>query len=375
MKKLKSAVLIFLTACIVISAKAQNNENFIVGDPAPPIKYSKWLKGTPVTSFKKNHLYVIECWATWCGPCIAAMPHLSELSKKYNGKATFIGMNVWEKIPESKSYETVLPNVSKFVESLGDKMSYNVAVDSKDRYFAREWLAKAKAPGIPTTFLVKDGRFIWIGHPSKLEEVIIKVLAGTYDIEEQRKAHLWSVDISNKSLQKKREEMEPIENALKAKQFDEAFALIDTLIAKDAMQKYTLNIRKFNIILENIGEKQAIAFVEDWKKKDGNRVSIYPAQSVAEKTGLSKETYNYAAEAFRSAGTGSNVNPMFHELTARCYGLAGDYTNATLFQQKAIDAAKESVKAGRHVGVIHDYTVTEYEGKLKEYQQKLKSGK
>src|SRR5438045_7958134 len=66
------------------------------GDVAPPLKLVKWLKGTPVEQFEPGKTYVIEFWATWCGPCKAAMPHLSELAKKYEGKITFIGVDVWE---------------------------------------------------------------------------------------------------------------------------------------------------------------------------------------------------------------------------------------------------------------------------------------
>jgi len=58
-----------------------------VGDPAPPIAARKWIKGNPVTAFKPGMVYVVEFWATWCGPCQSAMPHLSELARKYRGKA------------------------------------------------------------------------------------------------------------------------------------------------------------------------------------------------------------------------------------------------------------------------------------------------
>lgn len=42
-------------------------------------------------------MHVLEYWATCCGPCIAAMPHLSDLADKYKDKDTFIGGNVFEK--------------------------------------------------------------------------------------------------------------------------------------------------------------------------------------------------------------------------------------------------------------------------------------
>ena len=34
----------------------------------------------------EGKVVVLEFWATWCGPCVAAIPHLNELSDKYKDK-------------------------------------------------------------------------------------------------------------------------------------------------------------------------------------------------------------------------------------------------------------------------------------------------
>ena len=63
-----------------------------VGDPAPPLAVSTWLHGAPVKGFEPGRAYVVEFWATWCGPCIQIMPHMGDLQDEYREKGvTFIG--------------------------------------------------------------------------------------------------------------------------------------------------------------------------------------------------------------------------------------------------------------------------------------------
>lgn len=145
-----------------------------MGDPAPEFKVTQWFKGDPVTLDEKG-TYIVECWATWCGPCIAAFPHLSEIAEANKGKITVIGVNVWErKSPEE---------VKAFVEKQGDKMKYLVAADG-DKVIENQWLRAAGRTGIPCAFVVNKGKVAWIGHPGRLDQPSLdSIIDGTFDLE------------------------------------------------------------------------------------------------------------------------------------------------------------------------------------------------
>src|SRR5438034_10492924 len=38
----------------------------------------------------KGKVVLIDFWATWCGPCMAAVPHNNEMMEKYGGKGLVI---------------------------------------------------------------------------------------------------------------------------------------------------------------------------------------------------------------------------------------------------------------------------------------------
>lgn len=176
-----AALLLAFASCGVQQASAQNDavvENaepkitLKVGDKAPEFKVTQWFKGDPITLDDKG-TFIVECWATWCGPCIAAFPHLSEIAKANEGKITVIGVNVWER--------KTMDEVKEFVKGQGDKMSYHVAEDG-DKIIAEKWLRAAGRNGIPCAFVVSNGKIAWIGHPMGLEQKLLdSIMDGTFD--------------------------------------------------------------------------------------------------------------------------------------------------------------------------------------------------
>lgn len=58
---------------------------------------------------------VIDCWATWCGPCVAMGPVIDELAKEYDGKAVIGKYNVEEEGDLSTEFRIMsLPTILFF---------------------------------------------------------------------------------------------------------------------------------------------------------------------------------------------------------------------------------------------------------------------
>jgi len=156
-------------------------ESLAVGNAAPPLNMSRWVKGEAVAALDPAQTYVVEFWATWCPPCRASIPHLTELAHKYTN-ATFIGVNVWER--GEKPADKVVP----FVENMGDRMDYRVAMDTSDQFMAKRWMEAAGQRGIPAAFVVHQGKVAWIGHPMRgLDETLAELASGQFDPEKAKK--------------------------------------------------------------------------------------------------------------------------------------------------------------------------------------------
>lgn len=175
-----------LTALSLVGSALANDNVLTIGSPAPAFKVEGWSKGTPVKELKAGQVYVVEFWATWCGPCIAAMPHLSELAKKYDGKATMVSINTWDYNKgqnEKEGVEEHVTRVNTWVKQNTDKMQYNVAFDDANDTMANTWMRAAGRNGIPCAFIVNEkSEIAWIGHPMTMDKPLEEIVNKTWDL-------------------------------------------------------------------------------------------------------------------------------------------------------------------------------------------------
>ncbi len=311
-----------------------------VGMPAPALKVAKWFKGTPVEKLEVGKVYVVEFWATWCGPCKISIPHLTELAHKHAGKIAFIGVSVWER-PTEKTDEGIAALVEPFVKDMGDKMDYNVAADSIDRTMATTWMAAAERNGIPCAFVIgKDGKIAWIGHPAAMDNVLDEVIAGTWDV--QAEAQRQEVEWRNRQERAKLEA--PIQAALRARDNKAVIEAIDKAVAVQPEMEQDLMPVKFRALLQS-DEAAAFAYLRALSEKGSIEKAPFMAFNAAlivsqQAANLKNPDYALLVGALEKAKAGEHTNPTVLSLYAEALFKVGRIDNAVEMQQKAVEKAE-----------------------------------
>lgn len=162
----KPALLVGLSVTLALSV---GNAGAVprIGQPAPALGLEKVLQapaGT-IASWEalRGKLVVLEFWATWCGSCRRALPHLNELAAKFKDQPIqFIAVT-----SEKES------TVRKFLKT--HPMNTWVGLDTDHSLFD-----KCGITSLPTTIIVnKNGTVAAVTHPTKLSEARLKeLLAG-----------------------------------------------------------------------------------------------------------------------------------------------------------------------------------------------------
>ncbi len=304
-----------------------------VGDPAPALAINKWVKGSPVASFEKGKTYIVEFWAPWCGPCIAGMPHLSELQKKYADKGlTIIGVS------SEDSRKNSLDKVEAMVKDKGDTMSYTVAWDDSRKTNAA-YMAAAQQNGIPCCFLVDgNGKIAYIGHPARIDSILETVVAGKHDMQKLADTAKKAKELEVKGTVLRGD----LNKAAQAKDWEAAIKSCEELIALDASEYGGFAIAKFQILANEIGDmdrahKWAKDALEGVLKDEAELLNGLAWTMVDPEAKFDKRDPDLALKiAQRAAELTKEGNPSILDTLARAWFTKGDAAKAVEFQKKAI---------------------------------------
>jgi len=184
MKKILAALIISL---ILIG----NTFAALVGGEAPDVDAKEWINASGPVSLDqfKDKVVVVEFWATWCPPCRDAIPHLVKLYDKDKDKGLVVIGLTNEKRKSAK--------IDKFVKEM--KMKYIVGTGSTSG-------KKYGVSGIPSAFVVVDGKIIWQGHPMNgLDQIVEKALKEKAEKKEDKNEEVKKEEVKKeKAIEEKK---------------------------------------------------------------------------------------------------------------------------------------------------------------------------
>ncbi|MFG0329735.1 MAG: redoxin domain-containing protein [Phycisphaerales bacterium] len=312
-----------------------------VGDAAPAIEISHWVKGEEVKSFENGKVYVVEFWATWCGPCRASMPHISELQTEFRDYGvTFIGVS------DEKLATVVDFLAQKDDENVlwYDKIDYTLATDP-DRSVFDSYMKAAGQNGIPTAFIVgKTGEVEWIGHPVRIDDPLAKVVRDEWNRDEFRREF---------------EAQRKLNEAMKSGNYQEALGYIDELMKVDEERYGYLLSTKFQVMLGDMNEPaKAYKIGEQAVERSWDNANALNsiAWFVVDNPKVQERNLDFAMKvAQRAAELSDHKNGAILDTLARVYYEKGDLDAAIKWQRKAVESENEGPMRTQLKEVLEQY--------------------
>lgn len=314
-----------------------------IGDPAPMIAISKWIKGEPVAAYVPDKIFVIEFWATWCGPCLRGMPHLASLQTEYGEKVTFIGVTAEDGATVTRFMGNLAGQGDK---TWSDILTYRIALDDK-RKTNELFMDAAGLDSIPCAFIVgRSGIVEWIGHPVAIDEPLKQIVDGSWDLALAKKSAAESKanEAKAEALEKALRVVGPkIDESMAAGDVPEAIVLVDDVLKQFPGNSTLLKIR-FKIAMQVPLFDEANKSAKMIADGAGDDVRVlddvaWMLATATEAPGLDLDLALSAIE--RAAELTKEQDISVLETIARVHFRRGSQAEAIAFQKKAVEAAQD----------------------------------
>lgn len=310
------------------------------GDAAPALSVDSWFKGEEVSGFEPGRVYVVEFWATWCGPCIDSIPHLTHLQQRYRDRVRFIGV----------STDSNRDDAERFVEEQGDAMGYAVAHDA-DRSMTDDWMRPAGRNGIPCSFVVDGrGRMVWVGHPRfGLDPVLERVARGDFDAAAWAEAEAKFFQLVQRAVQAARAGDDDATSAA----LDDAAKIGEYFASQAALTRFRIEInirQRFEDAL-----RMAAGLIDGVHRDDASALAQIGSE-IMDAPGPSKRDLSLAVRALeRAVELEQGRDPGTLARLARAHFRNGDAARAADVQQRALDATRGERRRAQARNVLEQY--------------------
>jgi thiol-disulfide isomerase/thioredoxin len=304
-----------------------------VGDVAPPLQLTSWVKGSQVDAFQAGHIYVVEFWATWCGPCKAGMPHVSQLQDQYQDDVTFIGVS-------DENLETVeqfFASPQREGVTWDEVADYTFAIDG-DQLTNRAYMTAAGQTGIPTAFVVgRDGYIEWIGHPMEIDDPLEQMVQNRWD----RQLFAEEFESARAAQNALRAATSQLRSLIADENWDEAITIFDDLFEKFPGDTQIGQLRA-NLLINAGRASEGIAALHEVAKAHWDDPQLL--------NGISWVMATRIPEDVRDLDIALEIAKRANELTAQEDGSVLDTLARVYYEQgqleQAIDWQQQAVAAG-----------------------------
>ena len=334
------------------------DETKTIGSRAPELDIETWMQlrdgFEKITKPERGRVYVLEFWATWCTPCVGAVPFIAETQEKFKDNGVQVILVTDEKTKAINQFLDRQVGADDLAQYDLPAQTYRkltagltLATDPDESTY-RDYLEAAQRTGIPCSFIIgKQGVIEWIGHPLKVRGPLEKIVVGTWDRD--KFAEKYQQDQRLITL------LAQVSLLLQGDEIDEALTIIDDFLGRQPSLEHRNRLTPIKLqILASSGahHEHAVEFIlelladETHTASSANdltwRIYMMAEDGIFEDERVSRAALKLTLDKSKDSG---NLEPFILDTAAHLQHINGQHQLALQTQSRACDIVSEDEKA------------------------------